>query len=240
MEYDQELNFLKEELKKQGLEISDVQAEQFIRFYHDLVEKNKVMNLTAITDFEDAVRKHFADSISLIRDVDMTQHSKMIDIGSGAGFPGIPLKIAYPHINITFVDSVGKKVDFINEEVEKLGLKKAKAIHGRVEDLAHNKEYREIYDLCTSRAVARLSTLAEYCLPFVKKGGCFAAYKSGASDDEIKEAAKAIKVMGGKLVSVDKFEVYDYGRSMVIISKSDSTPKKYPRKAGTPSKSPIV
>ena len=223
-----------------SLEITDQQAGQLCRYYDMLVEKNKVMNLTRITDFEDFIRKHLVDSLELIRSFNMENVDKVLDLGSGVGFPGLPLKIVYPHIDIIMVDSVGKKTDFINEVIAALDIRNAKAVHFRAEDMARDRKYREQFDLCTSRAVARLATLCEYCLPFVKVGGTFAAYKSGESDEEIEEAAKAIRVLGGSTERRDDFDEYDMKRTILQIRKVKPVPALYPRKAGTPSKKPIV
>lgn len=232
------------EIRVQGsgspLEITDQQADQLCRYYDMLVEKNKVMNLTRITDFEDFIRKHLVDSLELIRSFDMKNVDKVLDLGSGAGFPGLPLKIVYPHIDIVMVDSVGKKTDFINEVIDALDIKNARAAHFRAEDMARDRKYREQFDLCTSRAVARLATLCEYCLPFVKVGGTFAAYKSGESDEEIDEASKAIHVLGSKLERRDDFDEYDIKRTILQIKKIRPVSALYPRKAGIPSKKPIV
>ncbi|MGN0255134.1 MAG: 16S rRNA (guanine(527)-N(7))-methyltransferase RsmG [Chordicoccus sp.] len=222
------------------MEITDRQAEQLCSYYDMLVEKNKVMNLTRITDFDEFVKKHLVDSLELIRSFNMKNVDKVLDLGSGAGFPGLPLKIVYPHIDIVMVDSVGKKTDFINEVIRALDIHGAKAVHFRAEDMARDKNYREQFDLCTSRAVARLATLCEYCLPFVKVGGTFAAYKSGESDEEIEEASKAIHVLGGRIERRDDFNEYDMKRTILQIRKVKPVSPLYPRKAGTPSKKPII
>jgi 16S rRNA (guanine527-N7)-methyltransferase len=164
----------------------------------------------------------------------------MVDIGTGAGFPGIPLKIAYPHINTLLVDSVGKRVNFLLEVIETLDLQGITAIHSRAEDLGRDAKYREKYDLCTSRAVARLASLSEYCLPFVEKGGYFVSYKAGDCDIEVEESKKALRLLGGRLKSVEKFQLGDMQRALVVIEKTAITSRLYPRKAGTPTKSPLV
>ena len=228
-----------DETKKNGMELSDKQIAQFNLYYELLTAKNKVMNLTAITEYNDVVKKHFIDSMMISRVLDMKKINSLCDVGTGAGFPGIPLKIVYPHLHLTLVDSVGKRVNFLSEVVEKLGLEDVEAIHSRTEDLAHNSKYREKYDLVTARAVASMNVLSEYCIPYAKIGGYFAAYKSGNIEEEIENAKNAVKTLGGKIEKTDVFELYDMGRSIVLIKKVNSTPKIYPRKAGTPSKNPL-
>ena len=228
-----------DETKKNGMELSDKQIAQFNLYYELLTAKNKVMNLTAITEYNDVVKKHFIDSMMISRVLDMKKINSLCDVGTGAGFPGIPLKIVYPHLHLALVDSVGKRVNFLSEVVEKLGLEDVEAIHSRTEDLAHNIKYREKYDLVTARAVASMNVLSEYCIPYAKIGGYFAAYKSGNVEEEIETAKNAVKTLGGKIEKTDMFELYEMGRSIVLIRKVNSTPKIYPRKAGTPSKNPL-
>ena len=224
-----------------SIELNEKQVEQFIKFYEILVEWNKVMNLTGITEYGEVVEKHFVDSLSLVKMIDINKCEKVIDIGTGAGFPGIPLKIAFPHLKITLLDSLNKRIKFLNTVINELGLEDIKAIHGRAEDFAKQEEYREKYDLCVSRAVANLSTLSEYCLPYVSVEGMFIPYKSGEIDEELKNSQKAIQILGGKIENSIKFELpgTDIGRSFVKISKIKNTAKKYPRKAGLPSKEPL-
>ena len=228
-----------DETKKNGMELSDKQIAQFNLYYELLTAKNKVMNLTAITEYNDVVKKHFIDSMMISRVLDMKKINSLCDVGTGAGFPGIPLKIVYPHLHLTLVDSVGKRVNFLSEVVEKLGVEDVETIHSRTEDLAHNQKYREKYDMVTARAVASMNVLAEYCIPYAKIGGYFAAYKSGNIEEEIENAKNAVKILGGKIEKTDVFEIYEMGRSIVLIKKASSTPKMYPRKAGTPSKNPL-
>lgn len=227
------------ELGKLNISLSEMQINQFIRFYEMLIEKNKVMNLTAITEFDEVIDKHFLDSLNLFRLIDLNSEKRILDLGTGAGFPGIPLKIAFPKIKITLVDSLNKRVMFLKDVVNQLGLEDVECVHARAEDLAKNKEYREEYDICVSRAVANLSTLSEYCIPFVKVGGNFISYKSGDCDEEINSSKAAIKKLGARISKVENFEIKDMGRSFVVIDKISSTPNKYPRKAGLPSKEPL-
>lgn len=229
----------KRELEKLEISISEEQLEQFISYYEMLIEKNKVMNLTAITDFDEVIEKHFIDSLNLFRFADLKADKTIIDMGTGAGFPGIPLKIAFPNLKITLADSLNKRILFLNDVISELGLTDIDTVHGRAEDLAKDKIYRENYDICVSRAVANLSTLSEYCLPFVKIGGQFISYKSGDCDDEITNAKSAIFLLGGRLNQIQKFEINDNSRSFVIIDKVNGTSKQYPRKAGLPSKKPL-
>lgn len=227
------------DLKAIGIELSDEQLEQFLTYYEMLIEKNKVMNLTAITDFDEVLEKHFEDSLSLIQAVDLEKSQTVMDLGTGAGFPGIPLKIAFPNLQITLADSLNKRILFLDDVIRELGLTGIDTVHGRAEDLAKNFDYREKFDLCVSRAVANLSTLSEYCLPFVKIGGKFISYKAGKCDEEVAASKSSIFLLGGKISDIKKFELGESGRAFVIIDKVSGTPKKYPRKAGTPSKDPL-
>ncbi len=228
-------------LEQLNIPYSDEKINQYLIYYEMLTEKNKVMNLTAITEFEDVVEKHFLDSLSLIKCMDLNRKMQVLDLGTGAGFPGIPLKIAFPELEIVLMDSLNKRVLFLQEVISELNLSGITAIHGRAEEMAVKKEYREQFDLCVSRAVANLSSLSEYCLPFVRVGGNFVSYKSGEVEEEVKQAGKAISVLGGKMVKVQKFVLpqTDVSRSFVQIEKKKRTPKSYPRKAGTPSRTPI-
>lgn len=236
----EEISNIIEEIGRVGVDISEIQAEQFYDYYELLVERNKVMNLTAITDFKEVVKKHFADSLTLLRIHNMDEVRNMIDVGTGAGFPGIPLKIVCPDVKLTLLDSLGKRVKFLEDVAGKLDLRGVECVHSRTEDLAGNSYYREQYDLVTARAVAAMNVLSEYCLPYVKIGGVFAAYKSGTIEEELAAAERAISVLGGKVRATEKFQLDDMGRSIVLIEKNRKTPKSYPRKAGTPSRSPIV
>ena len=232
-----------------GITLSDSQLEQFYSYYEMLVEKNKVMNLTAITEEREVVTKHFSDSLSLFGLLKEMQAGgdvwykicNVIDVGTGAGFPGIPLKIVFPELRVTLLDSLNKRVIWLKEVCTDLGLEGVCFVHGRAEDIGRQAEHREMYDLCVSRAVANLSSLSEYCMPFVKVGGYFIPYKSGEIDEELNQAKKAIGILGGKLKSVEKFVLpgTDAARSLVMIEKVKPVSKKYPRKAGLPTKEPL-
>lgn len=235
------IDAFKKGLKELNLVLDKNQLDQFIKYYEILVEWNSFMNLTTITEFDEVILKHFLDSISIVKGVDFSKMHTVIDVGTGAGFPGIPLKIVYPHLRITLLDSLNKRIKFLNEVILSLNLEEIKTIHGRAEDYAKQLEYRESYDLCVSRAVANLSSLTEYCLPYVRKGGLFVPYKSGTVEQEVKDAKKAIRVMGGDIKEIIHFQLLDTDmeRSLVIIEKKKNTPGQYPRKAGLPVKEPI-
>ena len=235
------LEKFKNGLQQLHIALSEKQMEQFLQYYELLVEKNKVMNLTAITEFDEVVEKHFLDSVSLTKQMDLHQPLKVLDLGTGAGFPGIPIKIVFPELEITLMDSLNKRVLFLQDVISSLQLENIEAVHGRAEEAARNKKYRESFDLCVSRAVANISTLSEYCLPFVKIGGSFISYKSSTIEDELEDGKKGIAILGGKVKDVYKFTLPDseLQRSFVIIEKEKKTPKAYPRKAGTPSKEPL-
>lgn len=232
-----------------GIVISEIQANQFYDYFEMLIETNKFINLTAITEFDDVVFKHFIDSVLIknIYEIDeklLGSEISIIDVGTGAGFPGIPLKILYPNIKLTLLDSLNKRIKFLQSVVEKLQIKDVECIHGRAEDFGSDKKYREKYDFCVSRAVANLSTLSEYCLPFVKVGGNFISYKSSSAEDEVENAKKAIKILSSKIIDVNKMIVKDnndieYERNFVIINKEKKLLKQYPRKSGIPSKNPL-
>lgn len=235
------LKQIKDAFLQLDYELTDRQAEQFYHYYEMLIETNKVMNLTAITEFPDVLIKHFVDSGALMKIMNLKNCKKIIDIGTGAGFPGIPLKILYPHLQVTLLDSLNKRINFLNQVVEELGLEQVVLLHGRAEDYARQKEYREQYDLCVSRAVANLSTLSEYCIPYVKKEGWFVPYKTGKIADELQQAGYAIHELGCKLEKTE--EMYlpntEIERMFVFIKKIKPTPNKYPRKAGLPGKEPL-
>ena len=239
MAYD--LTILEEGCKELGITLDENQKKQFTDFYEYLVEKNKVMNLTGITEFQEVLIKHFLDSLACVKAVDMSRIKRIMDIGTGAGFPGVPLTIAFPHLEACLLDSLKKRVNFLEETFQMLKLENITAIHGRAEEYAKNKQYRETYDLCVSRAVSNLATLSEYCLPYVKTGGYFISYKSGTVQEEVEQAQKAVKILGGKIQDVVYFQLPDseIQRSLVVIEKIKATPGRYPRKAGTPLKEPL-
>ena len=231
-------------LSEFGISLNQKQIEQFELYYKLLVSWNEKMNLTAITDREEVYVKHFLDSLSFVKTNPSTEDFRLIDIGTGAGFPGIPLKILYPKAHITLMDSLAKRVTFLNEVIEELSLNEEgsiEAVHSRAEDLAKDKEYREQFDYAVSRAVANLSTLSEYCLPFVKVGGVFVSYKSEKATEEVKDAKKAVFLLGGSFGEEISFILpgSDLKRTLVMIEKKSVTSSKYPRKAGMPSKNPL-
>lgn len=225
-----------------GIQLTDTQVNQFETYYELLVEWNKVMNLTGITEYDEVMQKHFVDSLSIVKAADLRQCKKVLDMGTGAGFPGIPIKIVYPHLEVVLLDSLNKRIKFLNEVIGKLGLSGITAIHGRAEDYAKQKEYREMFDLCVSRAVANLASLSEYCIPYTMLHGNFISYKSGSIEDELQNAKNAVFLLGGKIKDTVKFTLpgSDIERSLVVIEKVKKTPGKYPRKAGLPAKEPIA
>jgi len=224
-----------------GVELDETQLFQFYKYYEMLIEWNEKINLTAITDFDEVLKKHFLDSISIGRILSQTDSVSILDIGTGAGFPGIPIKIAFPNVEITLMDSLNKRVNFLNEVITTLSLDKITAIHGRAEDFAKKDLLREKFDYCVSRAVANLSSLSEFCLPYVKVGGKFISYKSEKAKEELIVSEKAISILGGGNVICDEFSLpdTDFNRTFVMIEKVKETPSKYPRKAGTPVKQPL-
>lgn len=227
------------ECAKTNLVLNDIQISQFYNYMCLILEWNEKINLTAITDPNDIILKHFIDSIMISKYI--KKDANLIDVGTGAGFPGIPVKIIREDINITLIDSLNKRINFLNQVIDKLKLKNINAIHARAEEIGKIQQYREKFDYATSRAVANLSTLSEYLLPFVKENGEAICMKSQDINQEINEGKKAISVLGGKITKIDEFNLSgsDIKRSIIVIKKINKTPLRYPRKAGTPSKEPI-
>jgi 16S rRNA (guanine527-N7)-methyltransferase len=236
---------LKAGAKRLGLELNPAQLEQFASYYRELVDWNRRVNLTAITDYEDVQLKHFLDSLTVTLvwppKIDNTD-LRLIDVGTGAGLPGIPLKITFPSIKLTLLEATAKKADFLRHVTRKLGLENVKVVVGRAEEVAHQAQYREQFDLVLSRAVAALPTLVELTLPFCAIGGSFIAQKMGAIGEEVGRASRAIELLGGKLREVKKINLPDFAdeRYLVIIDKVSPTPAKYPRRPGIPAKRPII
>lgn len=232
---------LKEDALYFNVELDDKQLSQFYTYYEMLINWNEKINLTAITEFDEVLKKHFLDSIAIGRIISQEARVSILDIGTGAGFPGIPIKIAFPDVEITLMDSLNKRVTFLNEVIKELSLENITAMHGRAEDFAKKDFMREKFDYCVSRAVANLSSLSEFCLPYVKVGGRFISYKSEKAKEELASSEKAISILGGGNVSSDEFFLpeTDFMRTFVIIEKIKETPIKYPRKAGTPVKQPL-
>ena len=237
MNKEQFYNAVKE---KVGIELSELQKEQYRKYYDLVVEWNQKINLTAITEEDEFYTKHFFDSISLAFYKDYLNIESICDVGSGAGFPSIPLKILYPNLKVTIVDSLNKRIKFLNLVKDELGLSNCNFVHARAEEFGQNKEYRESFEIVTARAVARLNVLAELCLPLVKKDGYFLSLKAQKAEEETKEAINAIKFLGGKLEQDLEFDIEGEERHILEIRKSKETPNKYPRKAGTPNKKPII
>ena len=227
--------------EKIGITLSEKQISQFMTYYDLLVEWNSFMNLTAITEFNEVIDKHFIDSLAICEYVDFKNGDSLIDIGTGAGFPGIPLKIVFPELRITLLDSLNKRIKFLDTVIESLGLENVETIHGRAEDFAKQQSYREKYDFVISRAVANLATLSELCIPFAKEDKYFVSYKAEKCNEELEDAKKAISILGGKVEKQIEYKLpdTDMNRNLLLIKKVKSTPNKYPRKAGTPAKEPI-
>ena len=235
------LEKLKNGLGQLEISYTEEMIAAFLHYYEMIIEKNKVMNLTAITELDEVIEKHFLDSVSLARSMEQHKKMRMLDIGTGAGFPGIPLKILFPELDILLMDSLNKRVRFLDEVIHQLGLDEIAAVHGRAEDMAQKSEYREQFHLCVSRAVANLASLCEYCIPFFKVGGTFVSFKSGGVENEGKQTKKKIFVLGGEIVNIKKIIIKgkESLRSFVIIEKRKNKPRPYPRKAGIPSRNPL-
>ena len=232
------LSTLKLAFSKKGIILTDKQSEDFYKYYSLLVEWNNKFNLTTITSLQDVIYKHFLDSVM---SVDLIQkNARVLDIGAGAGFPSLPLKILRPDIKLSMLDSVNKKVTFLQEVSKQLNLSNVDAIHSRAEDLASKQNYREQFDVVVSRAVSRLNTLSEYCLPFLKIGGKMIAYKSLETQAEIAEAEPAIKILGGEKSKIIDVSFEDVNRTLVLISKKTKTPPKYPRGGNKPRLQPLI
>ena len=232
---------LRKKAMQMGIVLDDTQISQFQTYFEMLIERNKVMNLTAITEKEEVIDKHFADSLAFAQTGLETSGKRVLDLGTGAGFPGIPLKIAFPEMEVLLLDSLNKRVRFLQDVIRELNLQGIDAVHGRAEDFAKQKAYRENFDYVVSRAVANLAVLSEYCLPYVSVEGYFLPYKSGDIQREIDESRKAVKILGGSVEDVVSFEIpgTDIHRTILKIRKKTAAPKRFPRKAGLPSKEPI-
>ena len=228
------MNF--EDLQKYA-DLNDEQIEEFKKYLELLIEWNEKINLTSITEENEVITKHFADSLSIQKYI--KDNSKVIDVGTGAGFPGIPLKISNSSLEITLLDSLNKRINFLNTIIQELHIEKIKTIHGRAEDFGHNLDYREKFDYAVCRAVAKLNVLAEYMLPYLKIGGTFICMKGPNIEEEIEMAQKALKILGGKIEKIESFELEGNQRNIIIIKKEKNTPKNFPRKSGIPSKQPI-
>ena len=238
-EFKNELNL---GLGKLNIFLEEEQINQFYKYMNILIEWNKNINLTAITDPKEVILKHFIDSIYVLKNIEISSNSSVIDIGTGAGFPGIPLKIVRKDLNVTLLDSLNKRIMFLDNVINNLGLKDISTIHGRAEEMGKNKKYREMFDYAISRAVANLAVLSEYMIPFVKLGGKSICMKGGNIKEELENSQKALGILGGNLIHVEEFNLLDTDikRSLIIIEKCKITPIKYPRKPGTPVKEPLI
>ncbi|MCM3239621.1 16S rRNA (guanine(527)-N(7))-methyltransferase RsmG [Heyndrickxia oleronia] len=229
------------QLEEKGISLSSKQLQQFERYFELLVEWNEKMNLTAITEKNDVYLKHFFDSITASFYVNFNEPLKICDVGAGAGFPSIPLKICFPEIKVTIVDSLQKRISFLDNLSKELELKDTFFYHDRAETFAQKSEHREQYDLVTARAVARMSVLSELCIPLVKQNGLFVAMKAANANEELQAASKALKLLGAEVEAIHSFTLpYEESeRNIIVINKNKQTPKKYPRKPGTPNKLPL-
>ncbi|MFZ3577676.1 16S rRNA (guanine(527)-N(7))-methyltransferase RsmG [Virgibacillus sp. DJP39] len=230
------------ELELKGIKLDDRQIKQFDIYFHTLVEWNEKMNLTALTEQTDVYLKHFYDSITAAFHYDFSSEVHICDVGAGAGFPSIPLKICFPHINVTIVDSLQKRISFLNQLATNLDIENVAFYHSRAEDFGKNSKFREKFDIVTARAVARMSVLSELCLPLAKKNGVFIAMKAAQTAEELKDAEAAIGILGGELMNVHTFTLpkEESERSIIMIEKKRKTPNNFPRKAGVPNKTPIT
>ena len=231
--------YIKALLKNQGLTITDVMCDQLVTYRNLLVEWNEKMNLTNITEEKEVAEKHFADCASILATSYCKEKKSVIDVGTGAGFPGMVLKVLNPEISLTLLDSLAKRISFLDEVVQSLGLQGVITLHSRAEDAAQNPAFREKFDIATARAVASLPVLLEYCLPFVRVGGLFIAMKGTDPQEEIAQSEKALQILNAKVKEVIPVSIADFNHSLIIIEKTGQTPKKYPRKAGMPTKSPL-
>ena len=236
-----EIEILKSGAEEIGISLTDKQVDQFLKYMEMLIEWNKKMNLTGITEPVEIIKRHFLDCLSVARMEDFKQSGSLIDVGTGAGFPGLPLKIAFPELEVTLVDSLQKRIGFLEAVVGELGLDNVACVHSRAEDLGKDNHYREAFDMCVSRAVAHLAVLCEYCLPFIKLGGKFYSFKSQNMEEEKNESIEAIALLGGEIERIQDTAIphTDITHSMIQIGKSSHTPDQYPRKAGKPTKSPL-
>lgn len=227
-------------LKELEITLTEKQYQQFIDYYELLIERNNVMNLTAITELKEVITKHFIDSLAIVKSVTLS-NERLLDLGTGAGFPGIPLKIVYPELEIILLDSLSKRLIFLDDVIKQLGLEKIQTLHGRAEDFGRDSQYREQFDFCVSRAVAKLSSLSEYCIPYIKMGGYFISYKGGSMEEELVSSKRAIKLLGAELHEVIEYQLPNtqMQRTLIVIEKKEHTPKTYPRSAGKPSKEPL-
>lgn len=236
-----DIETLKKGVGEIGVDLGEAEAEKFLKYKELLLEWNEKINITAITDEKEVDIKHFLDSLTAFTTDKLSGYERIIDIGTGGGFPGIPLKIINKDLEVTLLDSLNKRIIFLQEVIKTLGLTDIEAVHGRAEELSRKEEYREQYDICISRAVASLDTLSEYCLPFVTKGGYFIAMKGPDVEEELNLSKKAIDTLGGKVEEVKLIEIpeSDITHSLIIIKKVSNTPKRYPRGGGKPKKQPL-
>lgn len=233
------MELLKSYMEKLNIDVTDEMLTQFEKYMDGILEWNKSINLTAIKEKDEFILKHYVDSVLGVNLPEYDAAENIIDVGTGGGFPGVPLAIVSPDKNFVLADSLNKRLKVINTLTEECGIFNVKTVHGRAEELARKKDMREKFDLCVSRAVANMSVLLEYCLPFIKTGGYLLAYKGPDAEKEIEAASKALKVLGGKVNRIEKVSLDGYNHNIVVIEKIKSTDKKYPRKAGTPTKEPI-